>query len=64
MGLNKRQIGAVSYVLENGNITNSKYQELFNVSTNTASNDLSSLVEAGVLRSGGIKGAGAFYELI
>ncbi len=64
MGLNERQIGAVSYILENGNITNSKYQELFSVSRNTASNDLSSLVEAGVLRSSGIKGAGAFYELI
>lgn len=64
MGLNERQIGAVSYILENGNITNSKYQELFGVSRNTASNDLSSLVEAGVLRSSGIKGAGAFYELI
>ncbi len=64
MGLNERQIRAVSYILENGNITNSKYQELFSVSRNTASNDLSSLVEAGVLRSSGIKGAGAFYELI
>ncbi len=64
MGLNERQIEAMSYVLENGNITNSKYQELFSVSRNTASNDLSSLVEAGVLRSSGIKGAGAFYELI
>ncbi|CAN5143445.1 helix-turn-helix domain-containing protein [soil metagenome] len=64
LGLNERQIEAMSYVLENGNITNSKYQELFSVSRNTASNDLSSLVEAGVLRSSGIKGAGAFYELI
>ncbi len=64
MGLNERQIRAVSYILENGNITNSKYQELFTVSRNTASNDLSGLIEAGVLRSSGIKGAGAFYELI
>ncbi|MDQ3747817.1 MAG: putative DNA binding domain-containing protein [Acidobacteriota bacterium] len=64
MGLNERQIKAVLYVLENGSITNSMYQELFNVSRNTASNDLSSLVKAGVLRSSGAKGAGAFYELI
>lgn len=63
MGLNKRQIKAVSYVFENGSITNSKYQELFGVSRNTASNDLAGLIKAGVLRSSGAKGAGAFYEL-
>jgi ATP-dependent DNA helicase RecG len=62
MGLNERQIKAVSYVFENGSITNSKYQELFGVSRNTASNDLSGLIKAGVLRSSGARGAGAFYE--
>lgn len=64
LGLNERQIKAAAYVLENGSITNSKYQELFSVSRNTASNDLSGLIAAGVLRSSGVKGAGAFYELI
>ncbi len=54
---------AVAYVKENGSITNSKYQELLDVSRNTASNDLSGLIKVGVLRSSGVKGAGAFYEL-
>ena len=62
-GLNERQIKAVLYVAENGSITNSQYQKLFAVSRNTASNDLKSLVESGILRSSGIRGAGASYKL-
>jgi ATP-dependent DNA helicase RecG len=62
--LNERQIKAVLYVVENGSIDKSKYQELFGVSRNTASNDLTGLTKAGVLRSSGAKGAGAFYELV
>lgn len=63
-GLNERQIKAVLYVVDNGSITNSKYQKLVSVSRNTASNDLSGLVKSGVLKSSRLKGAGAFYELV
>lgn len=63
LGLNNRQIIAVGYVLVSGSIDNSKYQELFNVSRNTASNDLSDLVKKNVFRQEGSKGAGVFYEL-
>jgi ATP-dependent DNA helicase RecG len=62
--LNDRQIKAVLYVVENRNINNAKYQQLFNVSRNTATNDLSGLVKLGIFKSSGSKGAGAFYELI
>jgi ATP-dependent DNA helicase RecG len=64
LGLNERQINAVLYVAENGNITNSQYQKLFDVSRNTASNDLKNLVESGILSSSGIRGAGASYKLV
>ena len=64
LGLNERQIKAVLYAAENGNITNSQYQKLFGVSPNTASNDLTDLVKSGILISIGIKGAVASYKLV
>lgn len=63
LGLRERQIKAVLFVAENGTITNSQYQKLVDVSRNTASNDLKSLVESGILISSGIRGAGASYKL-
>mgnify|MGYP001810978148 CR=1 FL=1 len=63
LGLRERQIKAVLFVAENGTITNSQYQKLVDVSRNTASNDLKSLVESGILISSGIRGAGASYIL-
>lgn len=45
MGLNERKVKAVLYVVENGSITNAKYQELFSVSKPTATRDLSELSE-------------------
>ncbi len=63
LGLSERQIKAVLFVAENGTITNSQYQKLVDVSRNTASNDLKSLVESGILISSGIRGAGASYKL-
>ena len=49
LGLNERQIKAVLYVKEKGNITNKEYQEPFKVSRITATRDLSELVEKGIL---------------
>lgn len=64
LDLNERQIKAVLYLVEFGKIDNKKYQELFGVSRNTASNDLTRLVELTIFRRSGTKGASVFYELI
>jgi len=63
LNLNERQINAVLYIKEKRIITNSSYQELNKCSRNTASNDLMALVENGILKPSGQKGAGAFYTL-
>lgn len=48
--LNDRQKKAVKYVIENGEISNRKYQELNSVSNKTALRDLNRLVSTGVLK--------------
>jgi ATP-dependent DNA helicase RecG len=63
LGLNSRQIKTILYLKENKRITNSEYQSIFSVSRNTASRDLSELVEKGLIKSSDIKGAGSYYEL-
>lgn len=63
LGLNDRQIKAVQFVNDNGRIANADYQDLFDVSRNTASRDLNELVGKGILKSSDTKGAGAYYEL-
>jgi ATP-dependent DNA helicase RecG len=45
LGLNERQIKAVMYVKENGKITNKRYTELSRTSRQTATRDLTELVE-------------------
>lgn len=63
LGLNDRQIQAMKYVKESGKVTNSEYQTNYSVSRNTATRDLTELVEKGLLKSSESKGAGSFYEL-
>lgn len=63
LGLGDRQVKAVLYVKDNGKITNSEYQKINDCSRNTASNDLTNLVERDILKPSGQKGAGAFYRL-
>ena len=63
LGLNDRQVKAVLFAKENGKITNSEYQKLNDCSRNTASNDLTELVEKDILKPSGQRGAGAFYTL-
>jgi len=63
LGLNDRQIQAMKYIKENGKITNSEYQSNYGVARNTATRDLSDLVEKGLLKSSESKGAGSYYEL-
>jgi ATP-dependent DNA helicase RecG len=63
LGLSERQIAAVEYAKVNGRINNKGYQDLNNISRNTASTDLSILVDKNIFKSSDIKGAGSFYEL-
>lgn len=63
LGLNDRQVKAVLYVKDKGKITNSEYQKINDCSRNTASNDLTELVEKDILKPSGQRGAGAFYTL-
>lgn len=63
LGLNDRQVKAVLFAKDKGRITNSEYQKLNDCSRNTASNDLTELVEKGILKPSGQRGAGAFYTL-
>ncbi|HBL76006.1 MAG: transcriptional regulator [Bacteroidetes bacterium GWF2_42_66] len=63
LGLNERQIQAIKFVKENGKITNSEYQANYGVARNTATRDLSELVDKGILKSSETKGAGSYYEL-
>jgi len=61
--LNERQIKAVLFVKEKGKISNKEYQTINDCSRNTASNDLSKLLEKDIFKSSGKRGAGSFYEL-
>jgi ATP-dependent DNA helicase RecG len=63
LGLNDRQVKAVLFAKDKGKITNSEYQKLNDCSRNTASNDLTELVEKNILKPSGQRGAGAFYTL-
>jgi len=64
LGLNTRQIKAVQYVKERGRITNKKYQEMNEVSRNTASSELKELENRFSILINKGQGAGSFYELI
>jgi ATP-dependent DNA helicase RecG len=63
LNLNDRQVKAVLFAKVRGKITNSEYQTLNDCSRNTASNDLTELVDKDLLKPSGQKGAGAFYTL-
>lgn len=62
LDLNDRQVKAVMYIKDKGKITNKEYQEHFNVARNTATRDLTDLVDKRILKSSDAKGAGSFYE--
>lgn len=63
LNLNGRQVKALLFAKDKGKITNSEYQTLNDCSRNTASNDLTELVERNLIIASGQKGAGAFYTL-
>ncbi|MEA1926971.1 MAG: ATP-binding protein [Candidatus Auribacterota bacterium] len=62
LGLNARQIKAVNFIKENGEITNSGYQELTNISERTALRDLEDLLKKELLFKEGEK-KGTHYRL-
>lgn len=63
LNLNERQIKAVMFVKEKKKITNREYQKLSACSRNTATNELRVLVQKGIIKESGKKGAGAFYVI-
>ncbi|MBU3896765.1 MAG: hypothetical protein KJ697_02420 [Nanoarchaeota archaeon] len=50
--------------IKEGKIINKKYQELFNISRQTASRELSNLAQKGMFRQVGVTGKGTFYTLV
>jgi ATP-dependent DNA helicase RecG len=63
MGLNEREIKAVMFVKKEGKITNKIYQELFDVSRQTATRELSNITQKGIFKQVGVRGKGTFYTL-
>ena len=63
LNLNERQIKAVMYVKEKGQITNKEYQEVCATSKRTASRDLLDLVSSGFFEQIGTTGTGTAYIL-
>ena len=61
--LNKRQIEAIKYLKEYLKITNSQYQEEFDVAKRTASKDLQLLTSLGLVSKEGTTGKGVFYRI-
>jgi ATP-dependent DNA helicase RecG len=64
LNLNERQIKAVMYVKEKGQVTNTGYQEICNTSARTSSRDLADLVSRGLFKQKGTIGKGTEYTLI
>jgi ATP-dependent DNA helicase RecG len=63
LDLNERQVKAVLYAKDKGEITNRDYQTLNDVSRETATRDFKELIDKQLIKSSGQKGAGAFYTL-
>jgi len=62
--LSSRQVKALRFIQKKGRISNTDYQRLNHVSKPTATRDLQDLVKKTILNPSGIRGAGAFYEII
>ena len=62
MGLNDRQVEAVRYVKENGNISNRIYRDMYDITEKTAFRDFEKLTKLNLLRKEGEK-KGTVYVL-
>ena len=63
MGLNDRQIKAVLYVTEKGDISNAIFQQMNHVGKSTATTDLQQLVDLDIFDPPKAKGRGSKYSL-
>ena len=63
-GLTDRQIRVVMYMKEYGEITNTTYQQVANVSRATATRDINELEKKELVRNVGTKGTSAVYNLV
>ena len=63
LDLNEREMKAVQYVKEHGDITNQEYRELLQLPRRTALRDLNELCTKGVLQKIGMTGRNAKYSL-
>jgi hypothetical protein len=63
LGLNDRQLAAITWVKTQGRITNTEFQTQFSAAKRTASQDLTALVAAGIFEKQGTTGKGVFYRL-
>ncbi len=61
LDLNERQIKAVSYIKENGSVTNGEYRKLNETSDRTALRDLDDLVSKEILEKRGEKKAAKYF---
>ncbi|MCL0050610.1 hypothetical protein M1N22_02000 [Dehalococcoidia bacterium] len=64
LGLNERQMKAVTYVKEKGRITNKEYQEIAGVKERFATIELNDLVSKNILQKFGTTGRGTYYAAI
>jgi ATP-dependent DNA helicase RecG len=58
--LNERQREGLKIIFEKGRIINADYAKMFKISRNTVTNDLSNLVEKGLIKRVG-RGRGSYY---
>lgn len=63
-GLSHRQVKALRFLKNRGRITNSDYQRLNHISKPSSTRDLQDLVKKAIIKPSGIRGAGAFYEIM
>ncbi len=61
--LNERQVKSLNHLKEKIKISNKQYQQLNGVSKGTATKELTSMVNDGLLEKTGTRGAGTFYRL-
>lgn len=61
--LSERQVKAILYIKENGEITNATYQSINSISKPVATKDLSNLLNCGLVQKIGTTGKGTKYIL-
>ena len=62
-GMNPTQIKAILYVKKHREISNKVLRDIANVSRATASRELATMVELGILEKHGMRGRGTTYSL-